>query len=116
MCFEKEVVQGFLKKRPQSKKMFGFGQQLIQRYFILDHKSETMQIFEKNEPTSPSKLYHYSEVIDLNDLTYFNSDPKNGNTVKPRWSFNFVVKCKHRDFELFSASEDEKQMWLHAFN
>ena len=92
--------------------MFGFIKSFIQRYFILDHKSETMQIFEKNEPTSPSKIYHYSEIIDLIDDLGTKVDA----TIQLRWSFRFILKCKTRDFELYTASEDEKFLWLYAFN
>lgn len=109
MCFEKHVVQGFLRKKPQTKKIWQMNSKLIQRYFILDHKSESMQIFEKNEPTSPSKLYHYSDVLELSD----DSDKSSG--IRLRWTFKFYLKCKQRDFELFCASEDEKAMWMYAF-
>ena len=70
-----------------------------------------MQIFEKNEPSSPSKLYHYSEIIDLID-----DFKSSGVGIQLRWSFKFILKCKTRDFELYTASEDEKFMWLYAFH
>lgn len=112
MCFEKEVVQGFLRKKPQASRLWQPKSKLIQRYFILDHKSETMQIFEKNEPTSRSKAYHYSDVLALHD----EEDASPPSTIRLRWSFKFLIKCKQRNFELYCASEDERAMWLYAFS
>jgi hypothetical protein len=33
-----------------------------------------MQIFERNEPTSASKLYHYSDLLELHDDETAGSD------------------------------------------
>lgn len=112
MCYEKDVVQGFLRKKPQAARLWQPKSKLIQRYFILDHKSETMQIFEKNEPTSRNKLYHYSDVLALNA----DEDTSPPTAIRQRWSFKFFIRCKQRNFELYCASEDERAMWLHAFS
>lgn len=36
--------------------------------------------------------------------------------IQPRWSFKFRIKTVKRDYELLAASEDERLLWIFAFN
>ena len=36
--------------------------------------------------------------------------------VRLRWSFKFYLTLKQRKYELFSASDDERTLWIFVFN
>ena len=54
----------------------------------------------------------YSDVKEVieRELT-----PKELMKIKERWEYDFYLKTNCRDFELYCASQDERELWLHTF-
>lgn len=112
MCYEQDVCQGFLRKMPKNSKFWHLGEKSFQRYFLLNHKSQTMQIYKKNDPESEFTEYKYEDILEVSDQT---KPLYQNNQAQLRWTFKFEVRCKQRSFTLLAASSDEKILWIYTF-
>ena len=71
-----------------------------------------MMIFQKNDPSSSKQLFQYTDILKAEIV----EDDPNSYAVRPRWSFRFRLEMRHRTFDLYSASEDERTLWTFVFN
>ena len=69
----------------------------IIKYEEITHVEEYSK-FDRNDPNQKKKSQHYKQMI------------------QPRWSFKFRIQTVKRDYELLAASEDERLLWIFAFN
>ena len=83
----------------------------IQRYFIIDDRTRTMQIFQKNDPKSANQIVLYSDILQVKEK-YQNP----GEIIsQEKWSFQFSLRCRQRTYELFAVNYYEGRLWLYAF-
>lgn len=54
-----------------------------------------------------------ASIIPFKNIISVSNCDKGKNETLFRWSFNFILETRERTFELFAASEDERQLWIH---
>ena len=121
MSYERDSCQGFLRKQGQSKGIWSKLQDKIQtryqRYFVLDHKTQTLQIFLKNDPESESRIYMYVDIEQCQEVNPITEKKAVfvQQAVQLRWSFAFSIKLKQCTYNLYAPSEDERTLWVFVF-
>ena len=93
---------------------------------MLDHKAQKMRVFHKNAEISSTfdgstKTDGEFIVIPYKNILQVDKPPeqeerKKNTVVRHRWSFEFTIHCKERDYRVLAASDDERELWVFAFN
>ena len=112
LSYQRFAVQGFLKKEVKEAKLFQ-KKKKYKRYFVMDHNAKKMRIHQSNDPTSEYKLFNYTDILEVIEPVQTVEERMK---IRERWTFNFIVVTKQREFVLFAASNDERELWLHTFN
>ena len=111
--YERNTVQGFLKKKPKEKSGFSlFDQKLYRRFFILDHENQRFLIMNSNAKNSKFLEMTYTDIQNVKLV----DDPSMPyNSIQKRWSFEFIVQTTERVYRLIAASIDERCLFMHTF-
>ena len=105
-------MQGFLKKQVKDKGLFQRKDKTLKRYFVLDHHSKKMRIHKTNDPKSEYTLFEYNEIFNIDE---YQLTIEQKMKICERWSFSFVLSTSKRDYKLYAASNDERDLWVHCF-
>ena len=106
-------MQGHLYKDKKNKSLFFQNQ--LKRYFVLDHKHELLFIYSDtyNYKLSDQKKHKYEDIIGVE--VYDDVFKVSKGVIQKRFTFDFIILTRKREYRLFAASSDERKLWLHTF-
>ena len=111
MSYKKLFVKGYLTLYvPEDKIMEEKANST--KYFILDHTTQTMQIFQDSELGFESTSCNYEDIEQL--ALKRESDLQLKNIVTQN-KYIFTLLTEERIFVLYAPTEEERNYWIHTF-
>lgn len=103
MIYEKTMVEGYLKKEPESKSFFGTR---YERYVTLDHISCEMRICKgrEHDEQKNGKVINYTQIHSITQMSrtqLARFDAMTGGEP-PRWSHKFTLHTRDRDYTFYA--------------
>lgn len=101
------IVEGWLKKK-KSEGSKNFFSKFTKRWFVLDTKNAIFT-YTTGKGKSEQKAIPLREFMNVEEPT------ESGEKRPKGWEFEFIVVTQSRNFQLFAQTQEEKQLWIDAF-
>ena len=88
---------------------FKMGSMLTKRYLVIDFKFARLTIYKKKNDEATAKQILFRDVQSYQDLEWQGSK-------QTSWCYQFLLKTTARNYLLIAPTEQDKIVWLDAFD